>query len=61
MFLTHQNQIFVPLGHVYFVYNVKAMNPDQFNPLPDDKILDKSNLKQSADDNFTFDEKNKVL
>ena len=27
-----------------------------FNPLPDDKILDKSNLKQSADDNFKFDE-----
>ena len=27
-----------------------------FNPLPDDKILDRSNLKQSADDNFKFDE-----
>ena len=27
-----------------------------FNPLPDDKILDKSNMKQSADDNFKFDE-----
>ena len=26
------------------------------NPLPDDKILDKSKLKQSADDNFKFDE-----
>ena len=26
------------------------------NPLPDDKILDRSNLKQSADDNFKFDE-----
>ena len=25
------------------------------NPLPDDKILDRSNLKQSADDNFKFD------
>ena len=26
-----------------------------FNPLPDDKILDWSKLKQSADDNFEFD------
>ena len=30
--------------------------PVSFNPLPDDKILDKSNLKQSADDSFKFDE-----
>ena len=27
-----------------------------FNPLPDDKILDWSKMKQSADDNFKFDE-----
>ena len=27
-----------------------------FNQLPNDKILDRSNLKQSADDNFKFDE-----
>ena len=27
-----------------------------FNPLPDDKLFDRSNLKQSADDNFKFDE-----
>ena len=27
-----------------------------FNPLPDNKILDKSKLKQSADDNFKFHE-----
>ena len=26
------------------------------NPLPDDKILGRSKLKQSADDNFKFDE-----
>ena len=26
-----------------------------FNPLPDDKILDWSKLKQIADDNFEFD------
>ena len=30
-------------------------NPS-FNPLPDDKILERSNLKQSADDNYKFDE-----
>ena len=28
----------------------------EVNPLPDDKILDRSNLKQSADNNFKFDE-----
>ena len=27
-----------------------------FNPLPDDIILDRSKLKQSADDSFKFDE-----
>ena len=27
-----------------------------FNPLPDDKILDRSELKQSADASFKFDE-----
>ena len=27
-----------------------------FNPLPDEKILERSNLKQSADDTFIFDE-----
>ena len=27
-----------------------------FNSLPNDKILDRSNLKQSADDKFKFDE-----
>ena len=26
------------------------------NPLPENKILDRSKLKQSADDNFEFDE-----
>ena len=29
---------------------------DHFNSLPDDKILDRSNLKQSADNNFKFNE-----
>ena len=31
-------------------------NCDLLNPLPDDKILDRSKLKQSADDNSRFDE-----
>ena len=30
-----------------------------FNPLPDDIILDRSKLKQSADDNFKFDKKSR--
>ena len=30
--------------------------PRCFNPLPDDKILDWSKLKQFADDNYKFDE-----
>ena len=30
-----------------------------FNPLPGDKILGRSKLKQSADDNFKFDENSK--
>ena len=29
---------------------------NKLNPLPDDKILDRSNWKQSADDNCKFDE-----
>ena len=31
-------------------------NNDILNPLPDDKILDRSNLNQSAGNNFKFDE-----
>ena len=30
-----------------------------FNPLPDNKILDWSKLKQFANDNFKFDENNR--
>ena len=37
----------------YFQTSLKA--------LPDDKILDRSNLKQSADDNFKFDENSRKL
>ena len=49
-----------------FYQNTKAFCPrvgkklgivwQGLNPLPDNKILDRSNLKQSADDNFKFDE-----
>ena len=31
------------------------------NPLPDDKILDSSKLKDLADDNFKFDENSRKL
>ena len=34
----------------------KCFFPRVVNPLPDNKILDRSKLKQSADDNFKFDE-----
>ena len=38
-------------------YHKGIMNLNNpFMPLPDDKILDRSKLKQSADDNFRFDE-----
>ena len=32
-----------------------------FNPLPDDKILDSSKLKEFADDNFKFDKNGRKL
>ena len=32
-----------------------------FNPLPDDNILDLSKMKQSADDNFKFDENSRMF
>ena len=32
---------------------------ERVNPLPDDKILDRSKLKQSADNSFKFDEKSR--
>ena len=38
------------------VFNLITDKNHLFNPLPDDKILDRSKLKQSADDNFKFDE-----
>ena len=36
-----------------FVYTLASPN---INPLTDDKILDRSNLKQSAEGNLIFDE-----
>ena len=33
----------------------------RINPLPDDKILDWSKLKRSADDNFEFDVNSRKL
>ena len=33
-----------------------SKSDQRFNPLPDNKILDRSKLKQSADDNFESDE-----
>ena len=46
------------LDSIFFA-NSRANYSDSsglINPLPDDKILDRSNLKQSADDNLKFDE-----
>ena len=38
---------------------VEGLFRRHFNPLPDNKILDWSKLKQPADDNFKFDENRK--
>ena len=38
-----------------FHVTLEALHNSYLNPLPDDKILDCSKLKQSADDNFEFD------
>ena len=47
-----------PLGWTqdYRFYNLVTVKHESFNPLQDDKILDWSILKQSADNNFKFDE-----
>ena len=37
-------------------FPIPKRKKENFNPLPDDKILDRSKLKQSADDNFEYDE-----
>ena len=39
----------------YYHNHERIIRINSNNPLPDDKILDWSKLKQSADDNFEFD------
>ena len=51
--ITKMDKDFLDLQVFYFYYIPLKF---QFNPLPDDKILDWSKLKQFADDNFKFDE-----
>ena len=41
---------------VYLLLGSRKVPSSRLNPLPEDKILDRSKLKQSADDNFKFDE-----
>ena len=41
--------------------NGAGLCPRTFNPLPDDKFLDSSKLKEFADDNFKFDENGRKL
>ena len=36
-------------------------NMDKFNPLPDDKFIDSSKLKEFTDDNFISDENSRKL
>ena len=40
----------------YTPRNIRFAGFLSFNPLPDEKFLERSNLKQSADDTFKFDE-----
>ena len=61
-FFQHQRQIcWFKLKHVH-QKTIKKKSVQKwllhvaFNPLPDDKILDRSKLKQSVDNNFKFDE-----
>ena len=53
-------------GHQHFLLFPQFFLPDQkqkssFNPLPDNKILDSSKLKEFADDNFKFDKNGRKL
>ena len=53
--LLHNNSI-IPGGQI------RKSNPTIFvNPLPDDKFLDSSKLKEFADHNFSFDENGRKL
>ena len=54
------SNVFYPLMTNSIVQVIsKLWSVNSFNPLPDDKILVRSKLKQSADDNFEFDENSK--
>ena len=46
--------VFYPKRYLFSISNA-------FNPLPDDKVLDSSKLKEFADDNFKFDENERKL
>ena len=48
--------LYIEEGHIGYCPFTHYHRDPGFNPLPDDKILDRSKLKQSADDNFKFDE-----
>ena len=50
-------QNFTYFHHVFYATCILK----SFNPLPDDEILDRSNLKQSANDNFKFYENSRKL
>ena len=41
--------------------NFRLFQTERVNPLPDDKILDWSKIKQFADDNFELDENSRKL
>ena len=53
--------------HAFLEFPLSALNTIfflshwLFNPLPDDKFLDWSKLKEFADDNFSFDENGRKL
>ena len=45
-----------PIEMLKGLYPVLVITSSAFNPLPDNKILDRSKLKHSAGSNFKFDE-----
>ena len=48
--------LYIEGGHIGYCPFTHYHRDPGFNPLPDNKILDRSKSKQSADDNFKFDE-----
>ena len=55
VFYPYRNK-FQFFSHAYFVIRQCFQFGKRVNPLPEDKILDRFTLKQSADDNFKFHE-----